>query len=92
LSIEVKLTEALNMKLFSKNSYSGLRTKVLFVLILISCNALADEKNSTAVKSPLRLDTDMISGIGLETVPWDDKTRLSKWSHLFTGKELSVSV
>jgi uncharacterized cupin superfamily protein len=92
LSIEVKLTEALNMKLVSKNSYSGLRTKVLFVLILISCNALADEKNSTAVKSPLRLDTDMISGIGLETVPWDDKTRLSKWSHLFTGKELSVSV
>lgn len=80
------------MNFDSQNTYSKLWTKLLSVLILISCNALADEKNSTAVKSPIRLDTDMISGIGLEPVPWDDKTRLSKWSHLFTGKELSVSV
>lgn len=80
------------MKFEPRHTHSSLRTIVLSVLILISYNALADEKSSTAVKSPLRLDTDMISGIGLESVPWEDKTRLSKWSHLFTGKELSVSV
>ncbi|MBT7950079.1 MAG: DUF861 domain-containing protein [Gammaproteobacteria bacterium] len=80
------------MKFGARHTYSWLIATIFSVLTLVSFNAVGDEKSSTDVVSPLRLDTDMISGIGLETVPWDDKTRLSKWSHLFTGKELSVSV
>ncbi len=80
------------MNFKSQFTYTRLVAIVFSILTLISYNAFADEKSSTAVKSPLRLNADMISGIGLEAVPWDDKSRLSKWSHLFTGKELSVSV
>ena len=65
---------------------------LLSTLVSISHLSIANEETKIAVKSPIRLNADMISGIGLESVPWPDETRLAKWSHLFTGKELSVSV
>jgi uncharacterized cupin superfamily protein len=80
------------MKIESQHTYPWLVATILSVLTLISHGAVADEKSSTDVISPLRLNADMISGINLETVPWDEESRLAKWSHLFTGKELSVSV
>lgn len=42
--------------------------------------------------APIRLNKDLISGLELEATPWKDDTRLAKWSKLFTGEELSVSV
>ncbi len=65
---------------------------VLSTFILTSKGVIADEEKAADVKSPIRLNADMISGIGIETTPWEDKTRLAKWSQLFTGTELSVSV
>lgn len=52
----------------------------------------ADENVDGEVISPLRLDRDLISGNGLEEVPWFDNSVEAKWNFLFTGKELSVSV
>ncbi len=80
------------MKFESRHTHPRLISIILSVLALTTNNTIADEKSGTAVISPLRLNADMISGIGLEKAPWDDESRLVKWSHLFTGKELSVSV
>lgn len=44
------------------------------------------------IKSPVRLDRDMASGLGLDIFPWEDETRLAKWSTLFAGEELAVSI
>ena len=80
------------MKIESDNKHRWYRTLVLSVLLLTSHGTLANEDGTSTVISPIRLNKDMISGLSLETVPWGDESRLAKWSHLFTGKELSVSV
>ncbi len=75
-----------------ENDIMQISKSIFFLLTLaITSNSFADGKSSDVV-SPLRLNADMISGIGIEKAPWDDDARLAKWSHLFTGKELSVSV
>ena len=67
-------------------------TFVLLILLSSVSNTYAAGESTGAVISPIRLNAGMISGIGLEAAPWDDENRLAKWSFLFTGKELSVSV
>ena len=68
--------------------------KILVLLIPLTAvsNSYADEQSTKEVISPIRINTDMVSGLGLKVAPWDDATRLAKWSFLFTGEELSVSI
>ena len=70
----------------------GLSVLVFLISLITVNNTFAEEESSKPAISPIRINADMVSGIGLETVPWDDEARLAKWSHLFTGKELSVSI
>mgnify|MGYP006173668345 CR=1 FL=1 len=80
------------MKFKIQNQLVWLASIVFLVMTLSSHQVFAEDKSNPTVISPLRLNADNISGIDLEKVPWDDPSRLAKWSHLFTGKELSVSV
>ena len=80
------------MNIKSNKGYYRVITLALSVLLLSSHSIIADEEGTTSVKSPVRLNREMLSGIGIETAPWDDESRSAKWSQLFTGKELSVSV
>lgn len=78
----------------SNSGYRQRRFTVLAIsLFLLSSHGIrAGEDGVINVTSPVRLNREMISGIDIETAPWDDERRSAKWSHLFTGKELSVSV
>ena len=80
------------MKFESHNKHRWFKALILSIFVLSSHSIVANEDGASTVISPIRLNKDMISGLGLETAPWDDESRLAKWSHLFTGKELSVSV
>ena len=74
------------------------KVKYWFLFLILSIfsgfapGASADENEINNVKTPIRLNVDMISGLNIEPFPWNDETRLAKWSQLFTGEELSVSV
>ncbi len=80
------------MKFKVQNQQVWLISIIFSLMTLNSYQVFAEEKSNPTVKSPLRLDADKLSGLGIETVPWEDESRLAKWSHLFTGEELSVSV
>ena len=80
------------MRFKSEITQRGLGVLIFATWIFASAVTAADLDGSDTVVSPLRLNTDMISGLGLEKFPWGDKSRLAKWSQLFTGEELSVSV
>jgi len=80
------------------------RALIASILFMIAYSAIANEKDMIAytaipneedrreVKSPIRLNKEMISGLGLAPFPWADEARQAKWEHLFVGEELSVSV
>ena len=80
------------MKCTIRNYQHYFKILILLTIAAMSKNVVAGEENKSKMMAPVRLSADMISGIGLETVPWGEEARLAKWSHLFTGKELSVSV
>jgi hypothetical protein len=80
------------MKPTSQRRQHWFKTLIVWTLVLASHTITANEENETAVISPIRLNKDMISGIGLEAAPWEDEARTAKWSDIFTGQELSVSV
>jgi hypothetical protein len=80
------------MKADTQQAKHWFLTLILSTLVSMSFTSSAEEASNTVVKSPIRLDKDMISGIGLEATPWPDEARLTKWSFLYTGSELSVSV
>lgn len=70
-----------------------LRSALLLLPLAVFGNpGFADGNTNDEVISPIRLDRDLISGYGLEEVPWFDNSVNAKWNFLFTGKELSVSV
>ena len=71
----------------------NLKRCLLIISLSISCQSLAaEQEHANEVISPVRLDGDLVSGVGLEGVPWFDEAVNAKWNFLFTGKELSVSV
>lgn len=77
------------------SNYAILRLKAVLLITVLSvlCHpGFADENADDEVISPLRLESDLISGVGLEEVLWFDDAVKAKWNFLFTGKELSVSV
>ncbi len=51
-----------------------------------------DGQQVDAPIAPLRLSREAATGIGLDKVPWPDEQRTARWSFLFKGEELSVSV
>lgn len=65
---------------------------LLSALLIGALGVFANPGFADDVVSPLRLDRDLLSGNGLESVPWFDNSVEAKWNFLFTGKELSVSV
>ena len=79
-----------------KNLYvtlSRFKSCLLIFSLMMFCHPLAaDEDTGSEVISPIRLDGELISGVGMETVPWFDEAVTAKWNFLFTGTELSVSV
>ena len=66
------------------------------VLLCLQAQTLAggeeagDQKDPP--KTPVRLSREAVTGIGLEKVSWPDEQRTARWSFLFKGEELSVSV
>lgn len=78
----------------SKGKITRRRLSVLTFLFWMSLSSVAgaDLEEPDTVVSPLRLSPDMISGLGLEISTWGDESRIARWSQLFTGEELSVSV
>ena len=75
-----------------------IRSKLFAIILLASClgahsqPGYVDSNTGEKVISPVRLDQDLVSGVGLDEVPWFDDSVKAKWNFLFTGKELSVSV
>ena len=79
-----------------KLNHFTVRDLSCFLFILISSffyyPLYAEQSTNKEVISPILLDSNLISGVGLEEVPWFDNSVTAKWNFLFTGKELSVSV
>ena len=69
-------------------------TGLMIVMSLMFVNqvSFAETDIGSSARSPIRVNEDAINGIGLEEFPWEDPSRTAKWSFLFRGEELSVSI
>jgi uncharacterized cupin superfamily protein len=86
-----EIGEEIDMKIVQLKTFCD-ALLVIVLLMLASLQAAAEPLTKNDGAAPLRIDRDAIGGIGLEPVAWDDPTRSAKWSFLYRGDELSVSV
>jgi hypothetical protein len=74
------------------NSHRWLTRIILTIFVLINHQVIANETEDETVISPVRLNKDMVSGIGLKVKPWFDDTVTARTGTFYVGSGLSVTV
>ncbi len=80
------------MKFDMQKERRPLKSVIFSIAILFTHNLLAEEGKSASSLAPIRVDAEMISGLGLELASWPDKRKVVKRANAFEGKELTVSL